>query len=188
MEKRRERGGERTSEAPISHFYQFRPRYEHEHEHDEHSSSLTFCCCFSILLWLYFYFCSFFFDYYFIILKSFLANARTLPLIRYVRYMYVCDICYLHECVCVECVEMCDQENVLKVVILPARPQHTTSCLCLCVCVCAAKKYCPLQLSSWTGSKNNAHSNGTPLITNSYACVGLPYLLILSKFTALLKR
>lgn len=185
MEKRRERGGERTSEAPISHFYQFRPRYEHEHEHDEHSSSLTFCCCFSILLWLYFYFCSFFFDYYFIILKSFLANARTLPLIRYVRYMYVCDICYLRECVCV-CWNVRSRKRSQG--CHPPCTPSTYNIMYMPVCVCAAKKYCPLQLSSWTGSKNNAHSNGTPLITNSYACVGLPYLLILSNITALLKR
>lgn len=139
MEKRRERGGEQTSEAPISHFYQFRPRYEHEHEHDEHSSSLTFCCCFSILLWLYFYFCSFFFDYYFIILKSFLANARTLPLIRYVRYMYVCDICYLRECVCGVCWNVRSRKRS-QGCHPPCTPStYNIMSMPVCVCVCCQK-------------------------------------------------
>lgn len=112
------------------------------------------------------------------------VSADKICQIHICMHMYILTIC---ACMCV-CWNVRSRKRS-QGCHPPCTPStYNSMSMCVCLHVCAAKKSCPLQLSAWTGSKNNAHSNGTTLITNSYAYVGLPCLLILSKFTELLKR
>lgn len=161
-----ERGGRTSERAPISQFTNLGQDMSSLQAHVLlvllHPYTYIVLLCLIIFLFLLI-----FFGYYFIILAVFLVgrttNARTFPLIRYVRYMYVC----MYVLTIYLCVSVCvffgwnmrpvgrGTRKRSQGCHLPARPQHIcTYIMCVCVCVCndaaAAEKYCSLQLSVWT--------------------------------------